>query len=189
MKKAKSCTLHHAEASLGVQTRAITKKSSTPSDLRTIGDNLTVEKGGDGCYLQLRSRRLERRAAPLPKKPKKLRNISAKENDEKEKEEGSFGESEVGFVKKGRESTPNRLIVGSDIIRTPMSNNKATSTNANAMKKMQIVIPRVPNAQEVEEFLAKAEKKQIERFIEEYNFDPVNEKPLKGRYKWEEFKP
>ncbi|KAK6161824.1 hypothetical protein DH2020_005205 [Rehmannia glutinosa] len=90
-------------------------KKSSPSN--TI-DDITTEKCDDGCYLQLRSRRVERRIGPIGKKTKK---IKGKHVDLQKGKVGIFGDNEHE------------------------SENK-----------------------------------------ERYNFDPVNDKPLKGRYEWEE---
>ncbi|XP_010542982.1 PREDICTED: cyclin-dependent kinase inhibitor 4-like [Tarenaya hassleriana] len=42
----------------------------------------------------------------------------------------------------------------------------------------------LPTTHEMDEFFSGAEEEQQRQFIEKYNFDPVNEKPLPGRYKW-----
>lgn len=41
-----------------------------------------------------------------------------------------------------------------------------------------------PFSTEIEAFFASAEQKERRRFIDKYNFDPLTEKPLKGRYVW-----
>ncbi|KAL0414093.1 UNVERIFIED_CONTAM: Cyclin-dependent kinase inhibitor 4 [Sesamum radiatum] len=208
--------LHHAQAPIGVLTRAKTmalKKSLSSRSTSLIMEDITTNNGSDGCYLQLRSRRLERRVLPLAKKAKKKKCSPAKakkevasskieedgveieENNKKddynEEDEGSYGDNELVLENKGRitrESTPSTLIEGSNIIKTPTSSNKS-ATNVGAVKKLQIGNRIMPSAEELEAFFAPQEKLDIERFIKEYNFDPVNEKPLKGRYEWVEFKP
>ncbi|KAI3469961.1 hypothetical protein Pfo_026624 [Paulownia fortunei] len=200
--------LHHSQASLGVRTRAKTmalKKSSSSISTPTIIVDITTHKGGDGCYLQLRSRRLERPAVPLGKKAKKNKcspkgknidlqkgkvgtNLEKKPTDKEEnasqktegkngveekpekkmereeknkkdgydeKEEGAFGDKELDFDNKERESTPRTMATNGEI------------TNVNTSKKMQNVTPTMPSAQELEEFFAAAEKQQIEKFIKE----------------------
>lgn len=42
----------------------------------------------------------------------------------------------------------------------------------------------VPFSTEIEAFFASAEQKERRRFIDRYNFDPLTEKPLRGRYLW-----
>ncbi|GFP92863.1 cyclin-dependent kinase inhibitor 4 [Phtheirospermum japonicum] len=197
MKKVKT----NAQASLGVRTRAKTmglKKSSSFISASKIKVDIITAKGDDGCYLQLRSRRVERRRAPLRKKAKKN-----KKDDYGEIEDGSVGDNELQLENKERntrERTPSSLIDGSgpNIVKTPTSSNKA-ATNVNPIKKVQNVRrmlqisqdwdPRMLGAKKIDEFFAIQEKKNIERFIEKYNFDPVNEKPLKGRYEWVKLKP
>ncbi|KAF7132197.1 hypothetical protein RHSIM_Rhsim09G0055300 [Rhododendron simsii] len=83
-----------------------------------------------------------------------------------------------------RESTPCSLITDPDCIRTPGSTTRPTmSTEAN--RRLQNSMPRhIPTAKEMDEFFAGAEEKQLRQFIEKYNFDPVNNAPLPGRYEW-----
>ncbi|KAL0286130.1 UNVERIFIED_CONTAM: Cyclin-dependent kinase inhibitor 4 [Sesamum calycinum] len=205
MNKAK--TLRHAQASIGVLTRARTMALKKSSSSR-IMEAATTNNVTDVCYLQLRSRLLERRVPPLAKKKKcsaakakkKVASLKIEEDgveeknkkdDYNEEDEGSYGDNELDFGNKGRitrESTPSTLIEGSNIIKTPTSSNKS-ATNVNGVKKLRIGKPMMPSAEELEAFFAPQEKLDIERFIKKYNFDPVNEKPLKGRYEWVEFKP
>ncbi|KAJ0249130.1 Cyclin-dependent kinase inhibitor 6 [Hirschfeldia incana] len=48
-------------------------------------------------------------------------------------------------------------------------------------------VSKIPTPGEIEEFLSELEDKDQKRFIEKYNFDIVNDKPLQGRYKWDRF--
>ncbi|XP_018475857.1 cyclin-dependent kinase inhibitor 4 [Raphanus sativus] len=41
-----------------------------------------------------------------------------------------------------------------------------------------------PTTPEMDEFFSGAEEEQQRQFIEKYNFDPVNEQPLPGRFEW-----
>ncbi|KAI5061197.1 hypothetical protein GOP47_0023702 [Adiantum capillus-veneris] len=41
-----------------------------------------------------------------------------------------------------------------------------------------------PSTSEIEAFFQGAEQQERRRFIERYNFDPANERPLRGRYEW-----
>ncbi|XP_058182272.1 cyclin-dependent kinase inhibitor 5-like isoform X2 [Rhododendron vialii] len=199
------------DSSLGVRTRAKTlalqqrlQKSPPPAN----------SAGGGGAYLQLRSRRLEKqtlicdskRQKQTPKEspesnPKcpdlvtdegtRLETEEKKCNDADEGIEASFGENLVGFEGRergkcicNRESTPCSLITDPDCIRTPGSTTRPTmSTEAN--RRLQNSMPRhIPTAKEMDEFFASAEEKQRRQFIEKYNFDPVNNAPLPGRYEW-----
>ncbi|KAJ4872464.1 Cyclin-dependent kinase inhibitor 6 [Raphanus sativus] len=45
-------------------------------------------------------------------------------------------------------------------------------------------VSKSPTPGDIEEFLSELENKDQKRFIEKYNFDIVNDKPLQGRYKW-----
>uniref|UniRef100_M1ACS4 Cyclin dependent kinase inhibitor n=1 Tax=Solanum tuberosum TaxID=4113 RepID=M1ACS4_SOLTU len=205
---------------LGVRTRAKTlalkrlQKSSSGG-----GDGGDV---GGGCYLQLRSRRLEkplvgferkRRKHPLKESKRQNRSLRVREmkgqswnsvsveGEEEKKEEvhvqenqkeidnnGSFeGENLLeidGRERTTRESTPCNLIRDPDNIPTPGSStrpNNASEANGREPTSAQRIIP---TAHEMNDFFAGTEEKQQKQFIEKYNFDPVNDKPLPGRYKW-----
>ncbi|KAL3321587.1 hypothetical protein AABB24_039282 [Solanum stoloniferum] len=205
---------------LGVRTRAKTlalkrlQKSSSGG-----GDGGDV---GGGCYLQLRSRRLEkplvgferkRRKHPLKESKRQNRSLRVREmkgeswnsgsveGEEDRKEEvhvqenqkeidnnGSFeGENLLEFdgrERTTRESTPCNLIRDPDNIPTPGSStrpNNASEANGREPTSAQRIIP---TAHEMNDFFAGTEEKQQKQFIEKYNFDPVNDKPLPGRYKW-----
>ncbi|THG08956.1 cyclin-dependent kinase inhibitor 4-like [Camellia sinensis] len=101
--------------------------------------------------------------------------------------ETSFGENVLEFEgteRCTRESTPCSLIRDPESIRTPGSTTRPTcSTEAN--RRVQNPMPRpIPTAHEMDDFFAGAEKQQQRQFIEKYNFDPVNDEPLPGRYEW-----
>ncbi|XP_013633771.1 PREDICTED: cyclin-dependent kinase inhibitor 4-like isoform X1 [Brassica oleracea var. oleracea] len=42
-----------------------------------------------------------------------------------------------------------------------------------------------PTTPDMDRFFSGAEEEQQKQFIEKYNFDPVNEQPLPGRFEWE----
>uniref|UniRef100_A0A5B7BQH6 Putative cyclin-dependent kinase inhibitor 5 n=1 Tax=Davidia involucrata TaxID=16924 RepID=A0A5B7BQH6_DAVIN len=101
--------------------------------------------------------------------------------------EASFGENVLEFEgreRSTRETTPCSLIRDPDAIRTPGSTTRPTcSTEANrrVQNSMRINIPTAP---EMDEFFAGAEEEQQRLLIEKYNFDPVKDEPLPGRYEW-----
>ncbi|KAG8636862.1 cyclin-dependent kinase inhibitor 5 isoform X2 [Manihot esculenta] len=88
-----------------------------------------------------------------------------------------------------RESTPCSLIRDPETIRTPGSTTRHASS-AETSRRMQDSMRRhIPTANEMDEFFAGAEEEQQRQFIEKYNFDPVKDKPLPGRYEWEKLDP
>ncbi|XP_062109115.1 cyclin-dependent kinase inhibitor 5 [Humulus lupulus] len=103
-------------------------------------------------------------------------------------EEASFGENVLEFEgreRSTRESTPSSLIRDPDTIRTPGSTTRPTNS-ADTNRRIQNSSQRhIPTANEMDEFFAGAEVEQQKQFIDKYNFDPVNDKPLPGRYCWE----
>ncbi|XP_062078700.1 cyclin-dependent kinase inhibitor 3-like [Humulus lupulus] len=103
-------------------------------------------------------------------------------------EEASFGEKNSEFEgrdRSARESTPCSLIIReSDTLKIPGSTTRrptSTATNQRVGNAMQRI---TPTAHEIEEFFAFAEQQQQRIFIEKYNFDIKNDKPLPGRYEW-----
>ncbi|CAN6715912.1 unnamed protein product [Malus baccata var. baccata] len=88
-----------------------------------------------------------------------------------------------------RQSTPCSLIWDPDTIRTPGSTTRPTSS-AEANRRIQNSSQRhIPTAHDMNEFFAGAEEEMQKKFIEKYNYDPVNDKPLPGRYEWEKVDP
>ncbi|XP_055813853.1 cyclin-dependent kinase inhibitor 4 [Solanum dulcamara] len=99
----------------------------------------------------------------------------------------SFGENLLEFEgrkRTTRESTPCSLIRDSDSIPTPGSSTRRTNPNEANSRVPNSVQATIPTDREMDEFFARAEAEQQRKFIEKYNFDPVNDKPLPGRYKW-----
>lgn len=104
-----------------------------------------------------------------------------------EEEEASFGENmlEIEGRRSTRETTPCNLIRDPDAIRTPGSSTKPTRSSDGKYRVQNTTTPRhIPSTSEMDEFFTGPEKQQQQLFVEKYNFDPVNEKPLLGRYEW-----
>ncbi|XP_024984918.1 cyclin-dependent kinase inhibitor 5-like [Cynara cardunculus var. scolymus] len=102
-------------------------------------------------------------------------------------EEASFGENMLEFEGRGRstrETTPCNLIGDPDAIRTPGSSTKPTKSNDGKRRVQNTTSRHIPSTSEMDEFFTGPEKQQQRLFIEKYNFDPVKEKPLRGRYEW-----
>ncbi|KAK6255159.1 Cyclin-dependent kinase inhibitor domain - like 4 [Theobroma cacao] len=106
--------------------------------------------------------------------------------------EASFGENVLDIEareRSARESTPCSLIRDPESIRTPGSTTRPTSSAETNQRVQNSTRRHIPTAQEMDEFFAVAEEEQQRQFIEKYNFDPVNDKPLPGRYEWEKVDP
>ncbi|XP_047335109.1 cyclin-dependent kinase inhibitor 5-like [Impatiens glandulifera] len=190
---------------LGVRTRAKTlalkrlQKLSAPED--------TTADAASGSYLQLRSRRLAKPTIPIvdSKRPKtnsspspspssegKLgfmmgEKVEIKENGDLSIDQASFGENILDFEGKeriSRESTPISLIRDPEIVKTPGSStrpNNSTESNRAIQNSTRMYIP---TTEELNMFFAEAEQQQHREFIEKYNFDPVKDEPLPGRFEW-----
>ncbi|CAN6321537.1 unnamed protein product, partial [Urochloa humidicola] len=183
-------------ALLGVRTRsrtlALQRAQRPPLDKAEAAE----EAAGD--YLELRSRRLEKphKEQQQPPSPAQKRGAGRKavaaagpgalaEDDV----EASFGENVLDFdamERSTRETTPCSLIRSSDMISTPGSTTKSkTSNSMTSHRRMEAPICRfIPSSLEMEEFFAEAEQQAQHTFREKYNFCPVNDCPLPGRYEW-----
>ncbi|XP_078173923.1 cyclin-dependent kinase inhibitor 4-like [Carex rostrata] len=174
---------------LGVRTRARTR-------------TLALQKPSSD-YLELRNRRLEKPAPPSPKPASVTPGFKKSEFEKRDKwgkEEEE--ELEVSFIgenaldadaidRSTRESTPCNLIMDSGgkcctpgSTTRPVPNTYPTNRNRVRDSLQQIM----PTPVEIEEFFSVAEQHQQQKFMEKYNFDPVNECPVSlpgGRYEWE----
>ncbi|CAH8374707.1 unnamed protein product [Eruca vesicaria subsp. sativa] len=92
------------------------------------------------------------------------------------------------FNRTTRESTPCSLIRKPESITSPGSSTKFSngiSDNSNQREESFSRSHRhLPTTPEMDEFFSGPEEEQQKQFIEKYNFDPVSEQPLPGRYEW-----
>ncbi|TVU48463.1 hypothetical protein EJB05_08101 [Eragrostis curvula] len=148
------------------------------------------EKGEEtGEYLELRSRRLEKPPhPPAPKKGSAVKKGSVAAPADAA-DQVSFGENVLDFdavERSTRETTPCSLIRNSETIRTPGSTTKSRTSNSMTSRcRVKATGCRfIPTSVEMEEFFAAAEQQGQHAFRERYNFCPVNDCPLPGRYEW-----
>ncbi|WOL07098.1 cyclin-dependent kinase inhibitor 4-like [Canna indica] len=184
------------QPSLGVCTRA-----------RALAASAAARESS--AYLELRSRRLEKPLPPSPAfkgipksnpgpKPTSQKASSAStsnsvsagssrtnlEKPDHADVEVSLGENALEHESRRRETTPCSPIRESETMETPGSTTRSTYSTS-AKQRMQNTMSRnIPTAREMEEFFMGIEKLQQQMFIEKYNFDPVNDHPLPGRYEW-----
>ncbi|XP_042373962.1 cyclin-dependent kinase inhibitor 4-like [Zingiber officinale] len=176
------------QSALGVRTRA-----------RALA--AAVAKDSSCDYLVLRSRRLEKPLPPLPacKDSAKasagpcLRPSSGSAGtgrcsvaEAPPDAEASFGENVLEAEARDRhdrETTPCSLIRNPEAIQTPCSTNRRTNSRG-TNRRTETFHQNIPTTQEMEEFFSRAEQLQCQIFVERYNFDPVDDHPLPGRYKW-----
>ncbi|CAH9099462.1 unnamed protein product [Cuscuta europaea] len=125
-------------------------------------------------------------------------NGAVEENDNKGDNfgiEASFGENLHEFEgreRTTRESTPCSFIRDPDAIQTPPGSStrrRPTDTSQVQSRIQNSLLSHIPPTNEVDEFFSDAEIQQQRQFIEKYNYDPVNDKPLPGRYEWETVNP
>ncbi|KAL1198898.1 Cyclin-dependent kinase inhibitor 3 [Cardamine amara subsp. amara] len=201
---------------VGVRTRAAKtlalkrlNSSASASDSALQNDS--------SCYLQLRSRRLEKPSSlveqkqlPRPQKsgikesgsrsrvnsvnPVNSVSVARGSNGDEifgnsVSVEVSCGENSLNFESRHstRESTPCNVIEDLEIMVTPGSSTRSMRVGTKDYTRDQDIT--VPTASELEEFFSYAEKQQQRLFMEKYNFDIVNDVPLTGRYEWVQVSP
>ncbi|XP_077250799.1 cyclin-dependent kinase inhibitor 4-like [Tasmannia lanceolata] len=101
--------------------------------------------------------------------------------------EASFGENvlEIDARERNiRETTPSSLIRDSDNLGTPGSTTRPTNSTATNRRIQNVAHRTIPTSNEMEEFFAGVEQQHQRKFTEKYNYDPVNDLPLPGRYEW-----
>jgi hypothetical protein len=182
-----------------------TTTTTTTAGVRTRAKTLALQSTNPDanslCYLQLRSRRLQK---PLFfNKTQRPQKQTHKEEENKGQfgktgeieTGGSFDEASCGeknnleFVNRDRsttESIPCSLVRDLDNIVTPGSTPRNTSSAVNDQNDTQICSP---TPLELDEFFSNAEQEQQRLFIDKYNFDIVNDLPLPGRYEWAKLSP
>ncbi|KAJ0240189.1 Cyclin-dependent kinase inhibitor 4 [Hirschfeldia incana] len=191
---------------LGVVTRAkslsLLQKPSLPSKRK----QKTTDCGDS--YLQLRSRRLPKKPPNVVIKRRRKESIGGRnpsprsdwvgESDrdkDETKHKGStlFEENYRALQGSGslnrstRESTPCTL-KGETEINTSLGSstklNDGISDNSD-QREESLSGSHLPSTPDMDRFFSGAEEEQQRQFIEKYNFDPVNEQPLPGRFEWE----
>ncbi|KAL1202835.1 Cyclin-dependent kinase inhibitor 6 [Cardamine amara subsp. amara] len=83
-------------------------------------------------------------------------------------------------------------IINSNFRKETSPVSEALGETTTEMKSSSSASKKTPTPAEIDNFLSELEEKNDEKqkkFIEKYNFDIVNDKPLEGRYKWDRFKP
>ncbi|CAN7104193.1 unnamed protein product [Brassica rapa subsp. narinosa] len=198
-----------SSSSLGVLTRA---KSLALQRKPSSSFSLPKTTDCGGSYLQLRSRRLQkkppivvikRRKQQLRRKESCGRNSksdSVAESDGKEKvlsdeinnNKGSSSEryhfcQRYDLNRSTSESTPCTLNREAEINTSLGSSkklNNGISDNSDQIEENLSGSHR-PTTPDMDRFFSGAEEEQQKQFIDKYNFDPVNEQPLPGRFEWE----
>ncbi|AQK65129.1 Cyclin-dependent kinase inhibitor 5 [Zea mays] len=80
-----------------------------------------------------------------------------------------------------RETTPCSLI-NSEMISTPGSTTRSSHSSHRRVKAPPV--HAIPSSTEMNEYFAAEQRRQQQAFIDKYNFDPVNDCPLPGRFEW-----
>ncbi|CAN7000482.1 unnamed protein product [Brassica rapa subsp. trilocularis] len=100
------------------------------------------------------------------------------------------------FSSESNETVRNNPTSGADLedtVSEALGETTETESSSSALKRdnKPPEVSKIPTAEEVEAFLSELEggDDKRKRFIEKYNFDIVNDKPLRGRYMWDRLKP
>ncbi|CAM8902163.1 unnamed protein product [Rhodiola kirilowii] len=101
--------------------------------------------------------------------------------------EASFGENFLDFEqlkRTTRESTPCSAVRDFNIIETPGS---ATRSSKRSPNPIQIPLSEINSTtQEMDDFFSSIERQEQQLFMDKYNFDFANDKPLPGGFEWEQ---
>nr|VDC58489.1 unnamed protein product [Brassica rapa] len=191
--------------SLGVRTRAAAKTLA----LKRLNSSSAPDSS---CYLQLRSRRLEKPPSLAePKQTPRQVKPGIKESGSKIDSVNSSvaGSGDECFCRENSPEFQTRqrfgLFFKSFFIYLMFGSVRTReSTPCNFVEDLEIIVTpgsstrsmrtptrdsTVPTIGELEEFFAYAEQQQQRLFMEKYNFDIVNDVPLTGGYEWVQVSP
>ncbi|XP_047312375.1 cyclin-dependent kinase inhibitor 4-like isoform X2 [Impatiens glandulifera] len=237
--KAEAAAAGEEEVSIGVRTRA---KTQALQEGLLHHNSAAPAAAGDGSYLQLRSRRLQRplnfpcqtKRNPIPRLSKSTpptphdsrttttttsnskvigsinsraigttasfnclgiqseiskaeggaeeeRNINLHVGPVEASSSSSFGDEEctTRLIRRSRESTPS----------SSSSASSAAAETARRRRRRRKRSRLMPTSNEMDRFFLGHEQQQQTQFMEKYNFDPVNDKPLPGRFEWKKLDP
>ncbi|KAJ8534581.1 hypothetical protein K7X08_016309 [Anisodus acutangulus] len=196
-----------SQATLGVRTRA---RTLALQRLQSSTTTTPPPSSSDTCYLQLRSRRLEKPKTKVseehPESDSRQNSkpishsrflvssaksgsvsISQKDGFEDVKNRGRVTEDVDDLEPRDRstrESTPCSLVREADAMVNSGSVTRQTELNTTAQRTRNSILRNIPSVHEIEEFFTFAEQQQQHLFMEKYNFDVANDLPLSGRYEW-----
>nr|DAD37018.1 TPA_asm: hypothetical protein HUJ06_007659 [Nelumbo nucifera] len=156
---------------------------------RTISRLGSVNSGSIGSVSLSCSKKDEGLSAEEVTKLEYEEDEGAPENNNDVGIEASFGENVLEIEGRERETTPCSLIRDSDTIGTPGSTTRPINSTVTNRRSQNAAERNIPTTIEMEEFFAGAEQLQQRLFTEKYNFDPVNDMPLPGRYEWVKVEP
>ncbi|KAK1435342.1 hypothetical protein QVD17_01103 [Tagetes erecta] len=170
----------------GVLTRAKTLALQKATSTATATSS---SSSSSSSYIQLRSRRLVKPNSPIKHKHKhNSLSTNLPPLQHQQIPQPSFGENQNQIQPTGRrttrETTPCSLIRDPDAIKAPGSSTKSRRRTETKYSVEDTTSRHIPSTSEMDEFFTGPEKQQQRLFIEKYNFDPVNDKPLPGRYEW-----
>ncbi|OEL23495.1 Cyclin-dependent kinase inhibitor 4, partial [Dichanthelium oligosanthes] len=140
------------------------------------------EKEGSGSeYLELRSRTLKKLSPPVPARRRRGGKKAAAGQDEAGV---SFGENMLqseGIERSTRETTPCSLIINLGTIRSPGS---TTRPNHSSHRRVEDPVDFIDIPMDGKDYFDGKERRRQQAFMDKYNFDPVDDCPLPGRYEW-----
>ncbi|KAG8091928.1 hypothetical protein GUJ93_ZPchr0012g19150 [Zizania palustris] len=200
MRKAKAsgevAVMDVTAAPLGVRTRARALAMQRLPHKQPQGEEAAAAAAASalassGEYMELRSRRLEKLPPPARRFGGRRAVASAvdaaaaaaAEHPEAEVSSGENVLDPEAMERSARETTPCSLVRDSETISTPGS----TTRPSHSSSHRRVQTPAhyiIPTSAELDAFFAAEEQLQQQAFIDKYNFDPVNDCPLPGRYEW-----
>lgn len=173
--------------SSGVRPNPRARSRLRVASMESVGSYLSNSEGGD------KNRSGEEAGDGIAREENAVANDNAcSSNADFGVGEASFGDNVLEFEgreRSARESTPCSLIRDPEVVRTPSSTTRPTTLTETNRRIHNTDGRNIPTTHEMDEFFAGAEEEQQRNFIEKYNFDPVNDKPLPGRFEWQKLDP
>ncbi|KAK8966368.1 Cyclin-dependent kinase inhibitor 4 [Platanthera guangdongensis] len=170
------------QSSIGVRTRARTLALQRVQKPSTFPDGNTSSFSSSD-HLLLRGRRLEKEAITLKADEVTESKITAGVESSPETK-ASLGEFVLLLGAEDMYVSPLSCLFSSSWL---FSIGILCSTTRLMTKNCAIhcdMHQAIPSSHEIEEFFSGAERLQQRTFMEKYNYDPVNDCPLPGRYEW-----
>uniref|UniRef100_A0A0C9S167 TSA: Wollemia nobilis Ref_Wollemi_Transcript_26466_1789 transcribed RNA sequence n=1 Tax=Wollemia nobilis TaxID=56998 RepID=A0A0C9S167_9CONI len=192
-----------AKASVGVASDKSSRRM--PSSVAHSRNNSATFSHAHSNAKPAKARRKEQHH-DLQAQPSEVSNMEIKDDNDAMEVEASFGENIMDLDPRERrttrETTPSSHVRDVETLETPGSTTRpappasgrrrpqneghshSRSRSHSASQQLH-----VPTSNEIEEFFAGAEQQEQRRFTERYNYDPVSDSPLPGRFEWVRLRP
>eukprot|EP01018_Ginkgo_biloba_P030403 Gb_19692 [translate_table: standard] len=183
-----------SQQSISAGHRSIRRARRVPSEAGYSGTNSTSFSQGCSKVKSGRTQRKEVKRAThietqdiIPQTSTRVQAGQSQGFQDETPVEASFGENVIdheGRDRHIRETTPCNLTGDGETLESPGSTTRPSRRSSGRRRIQNEGRRNAPTSREMEEFFSGAEQQQQRTFIERYNYDPVNDLPLSGRYEW-----